>query len=70
MAKAEIAHDEQFHLLQQYFQLYLTIKLFLMDIFQVSVTVFSKLSAANFLYVGKGLTLPHRLSDSSAADGF
>ena len=54
VAKGEIAHHEQFHLWQQCFQLYLTIKLSLMEIFQGFVTMFSKLSAADLLYVGKG----------------
>ena len=45
---------EQFLLWPQCFQLYLTIKLSFMDIFQVFVTMFSKSSAAYLLYVGKG----------------
>ena len=53
VAKGEIVH-EQFLLWPQYFQLYLTIKLSLMEIFQVFVTLFSKSSAAELLYVGKG----------------
>ena len=53
-AKGEIAHDDQFLLWPQCFQLYLTIKLFFMEIFQVIVTMFSKLSAADLLYVQKG----------------
>ena len=52
MAKREIAHDEP-----QGFQLYLTIKLTFMEIFQVCVTLFSKSSAADLFYVGKGLLL-------------
>ena len=36
------------------FQLYLTIKLSIMEIFQVFVTIFSKSSAEDLLYVGKG----------------
>ena len=44
-----------FSLWPQCFQLYLTIKLSFMQIFQVCVTVFSKSSAADLLYVGKGL---------------
>ena len=54
MAKGEIAHDEQFHLWSQCFQLHLTIKLSFMEIFQVYVTMFSKSSAVDLLYVGKG----------------
>ena len=55
MAKGEIAHDEQFLLWPQSFQLYLKIKLSLMEIFfQVFVTMFSKSPAADFLYGGKG----------------
>ena len=38
----------------QCFQLYLTIKMSFMEIFQVFVTMFSKASAADLLYVGKG----------------
>ena len=49
VAKGEIAHDEP-----QCFQLYLTIKLYFMEIFHVFVTIFSKSSAAEFVYVGKG----------------
>ena len=38
VAKGEIAHDEQFLLRSQCFQLYLTIKLSFMEIFQAFVT--------------------------------
>ena len=48
VAKGEIAHDEQFLLWPQYFQLYLMIKLSFMEIFQVFFTMFSKSSAADF----------------------
>ena len=54
VAKGEIAHDDKFLLWPQSFQLYLTIKLSFMEIFQVFVTVFSKSPAADLLYVGKG----------------
>ena len=54
VAKGEITHDEQFHLWPQCFQLYLTINLSLMEIFQDFATMFSKSSAADLLYVGKG----------------
>ena len=54
MAKGEIAYDEQFYLWPQCFQLYFTIMLSFMEIFQVFVTMFSKSSAADLLYVGKG----------------
>ena len=54
MAKGETDHYEQFHLWPECYQLYLTIKLSFMEIFQVCVTMFSKLSAAYLLYVGKG----------------
>ena len=54
VAKGEIAHDEQFPLWPQCFQLYLTIKLSFMEIFQVFVTMFSKSSASDLLYMGKG----------------
>ena len=47
VAKGEIAHDEQFHLWPQCFQFYLTIKLSFMEFFQVFVTMFSKVSAAD-----------------------
>ena len=53
MAKGEIAHDGQFLLWPQYFQLYLTIKLSFIEIFQGFVTMFLKSSAANLLYVEK-----------------
>ena len=52
--KGEIGHDEQFYHLPQYFQLYLVIKLSLMEIFHSFENIFSKLSAADLLYVGKG----------------
>ena len=51
MAKGEIAYDEQFLLWPQCFQLYLTIKLSFMEIVQVFVTMFSKSSVADWLYV-------------------
>ena len=54
VAKGEITHDEQFLLGPQCFQLYLTIKRFFMKIFQAFVTMFSKSSAADLLYVGNG----------------
>ena len=58
MAKGEIAHDEQFLLWLQCFQLYLTIEISFMEIFQVlNVNMFSKSSAADLLYVGKGLLI-------------
>ena len=60
LAKGEIAHHEQFHHWPQCFQLYLTISLSFLEMFQVSVIMFSKSFAADLLYVGKGLTLfPH-----------
>ena len=55
MAKGEIDHDEQFTLLPQCFQLYLMIKRSFMEIFHIFANMFSKLSAADLLYVGKGL---------------
>ena len=51
VAKGENAHDEIFLLWPQCFQLYLTIKLSFMEIFQVFVTMFSKWSAADLSYV-------------------
>ena len=54
MAKGEIAHDKQFLLWLQCFYFYSTIKLSLIDIFEVIVTMFSKSSAADLLHVGKG----------------
>ena len=53
VAKAEIAHDEQFLLLPQCFQLCLVTKL-LKVVLNSSILVFLKLSAADLLYVGKG----------------
>ena len=53
-AKGEIAHDEQFQLWQQCFQLYLTIELSFTEIYSVFATMFSKLSATELLFVGKG----------------
>ena len=54
MAEEEIAHYEQFLLWPQCFQIYLTIRLSFLEIFQVFVTMFSKSSAADLLYVGMG----------------
>ena len=54
VAKVKIAHDEQFLLWPKFFQLYLTIKLYFMETIQTFVTLLSKLSAADLLYVGKG----------------
>ena len=51
VAKGEIAHDEQFLLRPQCFQLYLSNKLFLMEIFQVFVYMFSKSNASDLSYV-------------------
>ena len=60
--KGVIAHDEQFHLWPQCFQHYLTIKLAFMENFHYFVTMVSKSSAADVLYVGKGNTDKHHLS--------
>ena len=54
MAEGKIAHDEQFPLWPQCFPLFLTVQLSLMDVFQVFVIKFSKTSAADLMYVGKG----------------
>ena len=51
VAKGEIAHNAQFLLSPHCFQLYLTIKLSPLEIFQVCVNMFSKLSAVELLYV-------------------
>ena len=59
MAKGDIAHDEQFPLMPQCFQLYLMIKLSFMEIFHILVNMFSKSSAAKLLYVVKGYNLTH-----------
>ena len=53
VAKGEIAHDEQFLLWPQCFQLYLTVKLSFKEILQVFFTMFSKSFAADLVYVGK-----------------
>ena len=50
----EIAKDEQFLLWPQCFQLYWIIKLSFMEILQVFVSMLSKSSAANLLYMAKG----------------
>ena len=54
MTDGEIAHDEQFLHWQQCFQIYLTIKISFMDIFQVFDTMFSMSSTADLFYVGEG----------------
>ena len=51
MAKGEIAHDEQFPLFPQCFQLYLMIKLSFMELFHIFAIIFSKSSAAELSYV-------------------
>ena len=56
-SKGEIAHDEQFHHLPQCFQLNIMIKLSLMKIFHIFEKMFSKSSAADLLYVGKGYNI-------------
>ena len=53
VAKGEIDHDEQFLIWPQCFHIDLTIRLSFMEI-KVSVSLFSKSSALNLLYVGKG----------------
>ena len=53
VAKGKIAHDEQFLLWPQCFQLYLEIKLSFMEIFLFFATIFSKSSVADLFYVGK-----------------
>ena len=50
VAKGEIAHDEQFHLLQRYFQLTLEFILTVIDYFHIFVQIISKMSAAEFVY--------------------
>ena len=55
VAKGEIAHDNKFVHLPQCFQLYLMIKPLFMDIFHTFANMFSKSSAADLFYVGKGL---------------
>ena len=59
VAIGENAQDEQFLVWPQYFQLYLTIKLSYMEIFQVFSTMFSKSSATDFVVCGKGLCCQH-----------
>ena len=54
VTKGEIAHDEQFPLLPHCFQLYLIIKFSFMEIFHIFADMFSKSSAAELPYVGKG----------------
>ena len=84
MTKGEIAHDEQFLLWPQGFQLYFTIKLSFMETFQVFVTIITKSFAEDLLYVGKGyitavsahnviflpLTLQYSTQHSSQATGY
>ena len=47
VTKGEIAHDEQFPLLPQCFQLYLIINLSFMEIFRMFANMFSKPYAAD-----------------------
>ena len=54
VTKEEIAKNEQFLLLSLCFQLYSIIVLSFKGSFQKNSGMFSKLSAADFLYVGKG----------------
>ena len=55
VAKGEIAHDEQFLLWPHCFQLYLTIKLTFIEIFQVFVTVFFEVVRYRFVVCEKVL---------------
>ena len=54
VAKGDIAHDEHFLFWPQCFQLYLTVDLSFLEIFQVFANMFSKSSAADLLYVEEG----------------
>ena len=54
VTKEEIAQNEQFLLLPQCFQLYSANTLYFFEKFHTSVDMFSKLSAADLLYVGEG----------------
>ena len=54
VTKGEIAQNEQFLLWPKYFQLYLIIMLLFIEIFPIFAKMFSKSSAADFLYMGKG----------------
>ena len=51
VAKGEMAHDEQFHLLSQSFQLYLIIKLSFMEIFHAFANMYFEMSTVDLLYV-------------------
>ena len=55
VTKGVVAHHEQFHLLSQWFQLYLIIKLFFMKIVLFFDNRFSKSSALDVMYVGKAV---------------
>ena len=54
VANGEIAHDKQFPIWQQCFQLLLMINLAFMEINHIFSNMFSKSSAADLLYVGRG----------------
>ena len=54
MAKGEIVHNEQFLLWPQCFQLFLKIKLYLIEIFLRFLSLCFQSSVADLLYVGKG----------------
>ena len=54
VTKEEIAHNEQFRLLPHCFQLYSVIKPLFKGIICSFAKIFSKSSAADLLYVGKG----------------
>ena len=56
--KGEIAQNEEFLLLPHSFWLYFIIYLSFLAIFHICNNLFSKLSAADILYVGKGKTRP------------
>ena len=55
VAKGEIAHDEQFLLWPQCFQVYLTIKLSFMEIFQV-FSIKASVTDVSWIIAGKGET--------------
>ena len=54
VTKGEIAQYEQFLLLSQCFQLFSVIKPTFIKLFRVFAWMFSKSSAADLMYVGKG----------------
>ena len=68
VAKGEIAHDDQFPLLPQCFQIYLMIKLSFTEIFHIFSIILFKLVCCRIVVCGKGLRKGNLLSTGSSVN--